>query len=237
MSTIFVSSSSQHTHHDPTKPSTMALCCIGGVCVPYSAIVPLIIIGLKWLLEKLVSMGIIPLAWVDRLNASLNGRLHHRPPAALAKKSTEGAPLKDVPSTCCSSSSSSTFGEESDNLVRMVGTEEEWDALVAGTNQSSTNIQVVVVKFTADWCQPCKAIHPVFCQLAKACQSSEANSRTTSAVFATVDVDELDSVSGTHGIAILPTFAVFRSGTLASRYTGSDPSRLEEFIQQELKSQ
>jgi thioredoxin 1 len=211
----------------------MALCCIGGVCVPYTAIVPLIIIGLKWLLEKLVTMGIIPSAWVDRVNAALNGRLAQtRGPGALAKK-CDGVTTKEVPSTCCSSNSSEC-GDESYSLVRTVGTEEEWDALVAGTNK------VAVVKFTADWCQPCKAIHPAFCQLAKSCTSSEFFSRTASAVvplFATVDVDELDSVAAQYGIAILPTFAVFRSGKLANRYTGSDASRLEEFIQQEIGSQ
>jgi hypothetical protein len=38
------------------------LCCIGGVCVPYTAVVPIFILGFKWLVGKLAQMGILPKA-------------------------------------------------------------------------------------------------------------------------------------------------------------------------------
>jgi thiol-disulfide isomerase/thioredoxin len=42
----------------------MALCCIGGVCIPYSAIIPLIIYGFRWLFQKLVTWGVLP-SWIS----------------------------------------------------------------------------------------------------------------------------------------------------------------------------
>jgi thiol-disulfide isomerase/thioredoxin len=205
----------------------MALCCIGGVCVPYSAVVPLMIIGIKWILERMVRVGLIPSAWVDKLNAVLAGRLRGNTTTRAA------AAVERAPSACCSSSASSLCDDSGSGgaaaAVRRVETEDDWNALAAGG--------VVVAKFTADWCHPCKAVHPAFCQLASKLidSSSPGGSQKKAAVsFVTVDVDELDAVAAAHGIALLPTFAVFRSGRISAKYTGSDAARLEEFVRQEL---
>jgi thiol-disulfide isomerase/thioredoxin len=44
-------------------PKKMPLCCVGGVCVPYSALVPLLLYGLKWIVQQLSSYGLIP-SWI-----------------------------------------------------------------------------------------------------------------------------------------------------------------------------
>jgi hypothetical protein len=43
------------------------LICIGGVCVPYTAVVPIILLALKWVVVKLSEMGLLPKAVADIL--------------------------------------------------------------------------------------------------------------------------------------------------------------------------
>ncbi len=43
----------------------MSCLCIGGVCIPYSTILPLILLGLQWIGAKLARVGLLPL-WVGR---------------------------------------------------------------------------------------------------------------------------------------------------------------------------
>lgn len=201
----------------------MALCCIGGVCVPYSAIVPLAILGLKWLLERLVSWGLIPSAWVEGLNRLLmSGNLLVAPPANDPTTSSKKSPPFTQESSCCSSKSSITSDEQGKNqsCVRQIDSEDDWKVLLVQSQATP-----VIVKFCAEWCQPCKRIHPLFCSLA-----AEDASKT---IFATVDVDDLDRVAAEHRIAILPTFAVFHRGLLVRRYTGSDESSLTDFIRRD----
>lgn len=43
------------------------LLCIGGVCVPYTAIVPLVVLALKWVAVRMARMGLLPKAVGDML--------------------------------------------------------------------------------------------------------------------------------------------------------------------------
>jgi thioredoxin 1 len=119
----------------------MALCCIGGVCIPYSALLPFLAYGFQWLLTKLVAYGILP----DWLHDRLQGMLP-------AKKTT-----KRQSESCCTSTTCSTV---SDSSITSVQSMEQWAAIV----QSS---KPVVCKWTASWCQPCKKIQPLFESLAE----------------------------------------------------------------------
>ena len=46
------------------------LICIGGVCVPYTAVIPLVVLALKWVAVKLAQMGLLPKAVGDLLQVS-----------------------------------------------------------------------------------------------------------------------------------------------------------------------
>jgi thioredoxin 1 len=83
----------------------------------------------------------------------------------------------------------------------------------------------VVCKFTAAWCRPCQEIHPKFVSLSEEYAST--------AVFCTVDVDELDEVASEYGVAMMPSFLVFRNGQLKERKAGID--LLEDFVSKALK--
>lgn len=45
-------------------------CCIGGVCIPYTAIVPMVLLGLKWIVTKLAYVGLLPSSVVQWLGLS-----------------------------------------------------------------------------------------------------------------------------------------------------------------------
>ena len=75
----------------------------------------------------------------------------------------------------------------------------EFDALLASTTH-------VVVDFYADWCPPCRAIAPVFSELA------DKHSSTGHLAFAKVNVDHVGGVASRYNVSAMPTFLFFRSG-------------------------
>ncbi|KAF6822410.1 thioredoxin-like protein [Colletotrichum plurivorum] len=64
----------------------------------------------------------------------------------------------------------------------------------------------VVVDFYADWCPPCRAIAPVFSELA---DKHAAEGRLA---FAKVNVDHVNAVAGRYNVTAMPTFVFFRDG-------------------------
>lgn len=46
------------------------LICFGGVCVPYTAVVPLVLLALKWVAVKLAQLGLLPKAVASYLQVS-----------------------------------------------------------------------------------------------------------------------------------------------------------------------
>ncbi|CAI4217795.1 unnamed protein product [Parascedosporium putredinis] len=64
----------------------------------------------------------------------------------------------------------------------------------------------VIVDFYADWCPPCRAIAPVFSQLA------DEYAVTGHVAFAKVNVDNVKDVAAKYGVSAMPTFVVFRNG-------------------------
>ncbi|KAK9416769.1 putative Thioredoxin-like protein [Seiridium unicorne] len=75
----------------------------------------------------------------------------------------------------------------------------ELDALLSTTTR-------VVVDFYADWCPPCRAIAPVFSQLA------DQHSLKGQLAFAKVNVDHVNNVAGRYNVSAMPTFLFFQNG-------------------------
>ena len=78
----------------------------------------------------------------------------------------------------------------------------------------------VIVDFYADWCGPCKAMAPVFAELARRKQRQ--------AVVAKVDTDRNPNVSGRFGIRSIPTVTVLRNGNEVARQVGAVPMAVLE---------
>lgn len=81
----------------------------------------------------------------------------------------------------------------------------------------------VIVKFTATWCKPCKAVEPCFNALAEEYRNS--------AHFVSVDIDEFDSVAEKYWVKAIPRFIVFRDGcTKVDELFGSDEKKLTKLV-------
>ena len=102
-------------------------------------------------------------------------------------------------------------------MVRSVGTKEEFDALLASTEQA------IVVDFTATWCGPCQRIAPIYEQLAK---------DFPQCTFVKVDVDENQETAAACGVQAMPTFKIFKGKQEVGSLRGADPEGLKALVAQ-----
>eukprot|EP00565_Helicotheca_tamesis_P007457 CAMPEP_0185727470 /NCGR_PEP_ID=MMETSP1171-20130828/3154_1 /TAXON_ID=374046 /ORGANISM="Helicotheca tamensis, Strain CCMP826" /LENGTH=196 /DNA_ID=CAMNT_0028396049 /DNA_START=76 /DNA_END=666 /DNA_ORIENTATION=- len=186
----------------------MAALCIGGVCIPYSAILPLCALGLKWVAMKLASLGLLPTAVAHRLGVSPS-----------STQTVDGEPktvetkINGRPSLCYSEESEEDTSAMS--KVSFVESVDEWREI------TSSDERIVVAQFTASWCGPCKRIEPFFQCLA---HKYDGN-------FVKVDVDDLDEVAQECSVAMMPTFVVMKgSDCTLGRTTGTCKVGLEQLI-------
>ncbi|KAF2260369.1 thioredoxin [Lojkania enalia] len=87
-----------------------------------------------------------------------------------------------------------------------------------------TTTTFVVADFYATWCPPCKAIAPIFAQLAA------QHSVDGKLAFVKVNVDEQREVAAQYGISAMPTFLLFREGKVVEMVRGADPGKLKRIV-------
>ena len=76
---------------------------------------------------------------------------------------------------------------------------------------------VVLIDFSAEWCGPCKVIHPILERL-----SGEYNGSVS---FYSVDIDEFPSLAARNGVMSVPTLLIFSGGAPVDRIVGAVSER------------
>ena len=79
-------------------------------------------------------------------------------------------------------------------------------------NQEIKNNDLVLVDFWAEWCGPCKSMHPIFTRLAKKYKQIR---------FARVNVDNAQNIAMKYGVQSIPTFIMFKNGEIVNRMVGA----------------
>ncbi|KAI1120496.1 thioredoxin-like protein [Nemania abortiva] len=98
----------------------------------------------------------------------------------------------------------------------------EWQRILS----SST---IVITDFYADWCGPCKMIAPTFESL------STKYSKPGKITFCKVNVDNHQSIAQSHGVSAMPTFLVFKSGSVIETIRGANPPALTAAVEKAVK--
>ena len=79
-------------------------------------------------------------------------------------------------------------------------------------NQEMQNNNLLLVDFWAEWCGPCKSMHPIFTRMAKKYKSVR---------FARVNVDNAQDIAMKYGVQSIPTFIMFKNGEIANTMVGA----------------
>ena len=79
-------------------------------------------------------------------------------------------------------------------------------------DQTVSAENLTLVDFWAEWCGPCKSMHPVFESLSKKYHNVK---------FARVNVDQNQNISAKFAVQSIPTFIMFKSGQILDRMMGA----------------
>ncbi|KAJ5067860.1 tpr repeat containing protein [Anaeramoeba ignava] len=89
-------------------------------------------------------------------------------------------------------------------------------------NILNTPDQLIVIKWTADWCGPCKMIEPYYQKLSQ---------QYPNVIFLHVDVDEQNFLAATYKIQAMPTFSFYLNKKLLFQFPGADINKLTQAVQ------
>ena len=79
-------------------------------------------------------------------------------------------------------------------------------------DQKKSENELLLVDFWAEWCGPCKSMHPIFSRMAKKYKSVR---------FARVNVDNAQDIAIRYGVQSIPTFIMFKNGEVANTMVGA----------------
>lgn len=86
----------------------------------------------------------------------------------------------------------------------------------------TTDYDVVLIDFYADWCGPCKMLEPVVASVAE----------NTDAAVAKVDIDQQQGLAAQYGVRSVPTLVLFADGEQVEQLVGmQDESMLTNLVE------
>lgn len=84
-------------------------------------------------------------------------------------------------------------------------------------------MSIKLMKFGAEWCQPCKMLKPIIEKLEQEMPEVE---------FVDIDIDTEQELSTKYHIRSIPTLILFKDGELTDQLTGLyDYNTIKEFIE------
>ncbi|KAL3772020.1 hypothetical protein ACHAWU_008042 [Discostella pseudostelligera] len=216
----------------------MSCLCIGGVCIPYTALLPMIIIGLQWLASQLAKIGLLPDFIAKRLgllaaitteqskqgcdSSCCVGSERGGSRSRRSKRSDTSDTAASSSSSFASTSNTSNNGDDENNET-VIDIEHVTDLTryhEINSNCISDHNSILIVKFTAEWCKPCKLIQPTYLSLASKFGMGEKEKRCTTFITLDIDGDECDTLCSQYKIIMMPTFLCLQNGKEVGRMTG-----------------
>ncbi|XP_062937572.1 thioredoxin domain-containing protein 8 [Cynocephalus volans] len=103
-------------------------------------------------------------------------------------------------------------------MVQIIKDMNEFNTFLKAAGQ-----KLVVVEFSAKWCDHCKKMYPIFHAMSRQYQN---------VLFANVDVDDSWELAKTCHIKAIPTFQMFKKIKKIFEICGADAKQLEAKIQE-----
>ena len=79
-------------------------------------------------------------------------------------------------------------------------------------NDALLKNKLLLVDFWAEWCGPCKSMHPIFSRMAKKYHHVR---------FARLNVDDSQDIAAKFNVQSIPTFIMFNDGKVAQQMVGA----------------
>lgn len=73
---------------------------------------------------------------------------------------------------------------------------------------------IKVIRFTANWCSPCKTVAPIIDEIKNSNEFSNVN-------FTTVDIDSDRQLTAQYGIRSIPTVVIENNGIVVQQLVGA----------------
>lgn len=189
--------------------------------MPVTAIVPICVLALKWIVDRLAAHGLIPESAVDKMRSwglNVTG-------GANADGDGDAFESSCTNKTCCGNASAKTAtATDGSACVAPLSSEKEFEEATKDAEA------IIVCKFTAEWCKPCHKIQPVF-ELWAAEQTLLPKFRCF-----TIDVDDFDAIASHYKVAMMPTFLVLKGSRVIDTYRGSHEPELRPFLDEAIKT-
>lgn len=99
------------------------------------------------------------------------------------------------------------------------------------TKESLTALEKVAVRFTADWCGPCKVFAPTFEKVA------EEFKEDVSSVVINVGTEEGQALCQTYSVLGIPAVVFLRNGNVTNLMIGNQPTPEVQKAFQKLKDE
>ncbi|KTW29299.1 Grx4 family monothiol glutaredoxin [Pneumocystis carinii B80] len=105
---------------------------------------------------------------------------------------------------------------DASTTISEIESTEEYEKLI-----SLCGDQVLVLNFYAEWANPCKYMNNVF---------KELSIKFSNIKFANVKAEELEEISESFGVTVVPFFVILQSGKVLGKLSGANPSELTEMV-------